>query len=78
MKNPLVKWLLAATMAIVAAKDKFNQAHGGGFVSGKGRAPRHPDHNPAGSKLLRKAREHRFGTMRGEIVTLEGGRNGQH
>lgn len=68
MRTNIVKWILAAAVSMVAARAKFNETRGTGYRGMK--APKYPDHNPAGSKLARRAAEHRLGTMRGQVVTL--------
>ena len=72
MKNPFIK--AAARMACMVAAMKENayrDFYGKDFVGhvGSGRRPFRIQHNPAGSKLARKAAEHRLGTFRGAIVT---------
>ena len=71
MRTNLVKWILAAAMSIIAAKANFAQRTGTGYRKGS-KAPKYPKHKPAGNKLARHAAMHRFGTMRGQVVTLEG------
>lgn len=65
MRTNLVKWLLAAAMSMVAARANYAQRTGTGYKGSK--ALKYPKHKPTGSKLARKAAEHRFGTMRGEV-----------
>lgn len=67
MKNPFVQ--AAAIMAMIAAAFKENAYRDFYDKSFKGHVdsstPRRPRHNPAGSKLARKAAEGCLGTMRG-------------
>ena len=65
MHSRLVDWVLAAAMSMVAARANYAERTGTGYKGSK--APKYPKHKPAGSKLARKAAEHRFGTMRGEV-----------
>ena len=65
MANVLTKWILAAAMSMIAAKDQFQRATGTGFHRGKTGNNKRPGRNPAASKLVRKAQETRIAISHG-------------
>lgn len=72
MKNPFVQAAsLMACMVAAMKENAYRDFYGKNFVghAGSGSQPSRIQHNPAGSKLARKAAEHRLGTFRGAIVT---------
>jgi len=77
MKNPFVQ--AAAMMALVTAAFRENAMrdfYGKSFKGHSGsRTPKRPRHGLPGDKLARKAASHQLGTMRGQVVTLEGPRS---
>ena len=73
MRTNLVKWILAAAMSMVAAKDRFVKAVGAGAYRSSryhgARSRRAAREGLRGAKLARKAAEHRLGMPRGVPFT---------